>query len=212
MGPISMGDMVGLDLFYKARMATGNPKHETKVSMGPFEMGDWLNEKGFVGQKAGKGMFVYDPKTRKKKDVNEEAAKALVQLREKMGYKARKFADEEVVERMMFALVNEGFKILEEGIAQRPSDIDICYIYGYGHPPSKGGPMHWADVWIGLPDLLAGLKKYDAQAKQLKATNPNYCYHDYFVPSKLLEDCVAKDMTLVQYWKKFKTPKDASKM
>lgn len=210
MGPISMADMVGLDLFWKARKAKGNPKAETKVSMGPFDLGDWLCENGMTGQKAAKGMFTYDAKTRKKIDVNPDAAKKIEELRSKFGYKARAIKDEEVIERMMYSLVNEGFKILEEGFAQRPSDIDIAYIYGYGHPPVKGGPMHWADNWITLPVLLEKLKQYDAHAKQMKASNPNYWYHDYFVPSKLLETCVAENTTLVKYWAK--KEKAASKM
>jgi len=200
MGPISMGDMVGLDLFYKARMATGNPKHETKVSMGPFDLGDWLCENGMFGQKAAKGMFLYDAKTRKKKGVNEECVKKVDVLRAKFGYKPREIKDEEIIERMMYSLVNEGFKILEEGFAQRPSDIDIAYIYGYGHPPVRGGPMHWADNWLGLDEVLEKLKKYDAHAKQMKASNPNYWYHDYFVPSKLLEECVSKGVKLSKLW------------
>lgn len=98
-------------------------------------------------------------------------------------------------------MVNEGFKILDEDMAQRPTDLDIVYVYGFGFPPYKGGPMHWANNELGLDVLLEGLKKYDAQAKKMKADNPNYFYHDYFVPNKLLVECVTKKKSLAQVWK-----------
>lgn len=212
MGPISMADMVGLDLFWKARKAKGDPKAETKVSMGPFDLGDWLCESGMFGQKASKGMFLYDAKTRKKKGVNEECVKKVDELRAKFGYKPRAIKDEEIVERMMYSLVNEGFKILDEGFAQRPSDIDIAYIYGYGHPPVRGGPMHWADNWLGLDEVLEKLKKWDAHAKQQKASNPNYWYHDYFVPSKLLEESESTTMIrIINIFAKFQYQFSATK-
>ena len=80
---------------------------------------------------------------------------------------------------------------LEEGFADKPSDLDIVYIYGYGWPPAKGGPMFYAENYIGLPKLLERLKHYDAEAKNRAAANKNYRAVDYFTPSKLLEECVA---------------------
>ena len=86
-------------------------------------------------------------------------------------------------------------------MAQRPSDIDIVYAYGYGFPASKGGPMHYADNWVKLPTLLAALKKYDADFKRRAAANKNIRYFPYFEPSKLLVECVEKKKTLTALWK-----------
>merc|ERR1711959_579301 len=105
------------------------------------------------------------------------------------GIKGRTFSTEEMTERMFFPLINEGFKILEEGYCQRPSDIDVCYIYGYGFPPAKGGPMFYAEKYVGLPALLERLKHYDAEARKRYTSNKSYRPIDYFTPSNLLEEC-----------------------
>merc|ERR1719408_1031820 len=107
------------------------------------------------------------------------------------GVTPRVVGKEEIIERLFFSLVNEGFKILEEGYAARPSDIDIVYIYGYGFPPAKGGPMFYAENYVGLPKILEQLKVYAAEAKKRYTTNDHYLPVDYFEPSKLLEDCAA---------------------
>eukprot|EP00497_Spongosphaera_streptacantha_P004479 TRINITY_DN5340_c0_g1_i1.p2 TRINITY_DN5340_c0_g1~~TRINITY_DN5340_c0_g1_i1.p2 ORF type:complete len:99 (+),score=18.27 TRINITY_DN5340_c0_g1_i1:103-399(+) len=91
----------------------------------------------------------------------------------------------------MYALVNEGFKILEEGIATRPSDIDVVYIYGYGFPPYLGGPMHWADT-VGLGKIRDALLKYGRL----------YPKQRQFEVSKLLNTCADRKTTLAKYWKK----------
>ena len=105
---------------------------------------------------------------------------------------SRKLSSQEIVERVIFPLVNEGFKILEEGMAQRPSDIDVVYLYGYGWPAWRGGPMYWADEEVGLPHLLETLRR-------LHKAFPG---SDHFCPSQLLEECVAKGVTLAKYWRK----------
>merc|ERR1712061_802407 len=92
---------------------------------------------------------------------------------------------------MFFSLINEGFRILEEGFCTRSSDIDIVYIFGYGFPPAKGGPMFYAENYAGLKKILERLKVYAAEAKKRYTTNKHYLPIDYFEPSKLLEDCVA---------------------
>jgi len=92
----------------------------------------------------------------------------------------------------MFPLVNEGFKCLEEGIAQSPSDIDVVYINGYGWPIWKGGPMFWADHEVGLEKLLASLQKF---AKKFPDT-------EHFVPSNLLRTCVQMGVTVEGYYAK----------
>merc|ERR1712072_450370 len=94
----------------------------------------------------GRGIFIY--KGRDKVLDPEVIAKAAEIIKAK-GIKGRTFSTEEMTDRMFFPLINEGFKILEEGYCQRPSDIDVCYIYGYGFPPAKGGPMFCREVrWI----------------------------------------------------------------
>ena len=101
-----------------------------------------------------------------------------------------RFSNEQMIERVLFPLVNEGFKCLEEGIVQQPSDIDVVYLYGYGWPVYRGGPMFWGDHEVGLKKLLTALQKL---SRQFPTT-------DYYVPSKLLETCVALDMTVEKYY------------
>lgn len=100
------------------------------------------------------------------------------------------FSDKEIVERVLFPLVNEGFKVLEEAIAMQPSDIDVVYLYGYGWPVYRGGPMYWADHEIGLETLLVQLREF---SKQFPDT-------DYYKPSRLLETCVKMGITVEKYY------------
>lgn len=100
------------------------------------------------------------------------------------------FSDTRLIERILFPLVNEGFKCLEEGIAQQPSDIDVIYLYGYGWPVYRGGPMYWADHEVGLQHILVRLQEFSRQFPQT----------DYYQPSKLLETCVALGLTVEKYY------------
>ena len=95
-----------------------------------------------------------------------------------------------IVERILFPLVNEGFKILEEGIAHQPSDIDVVYVYGYGWPVYRGGPMFWADHEVGLGYLLSRLRQFSVQFPDT----------DYFRPSALLNTCVNMGLKLEEYY------------
>merc|ERR1711879_180869 len=88
--------------------------------------------------------------------------------------------------------INEGFKILEEGFVSRASDIDCVYIFGYGFPPSKGGPMFYAENYVGFKKILERLQVYDAQAKERFTKNKAYLPVDYFEPSKLLVECAKR--------------------
>ncbi|CAD7966879.1 unnamed protein product [Amoebophrya sp. A120] len=201
MGPLTLADLVGLELFWKQRKAAGNMQMETKVSIGPYEMCDWLCEQNRWGVKTGRGIFLYDAKTRKKLKLDPELPPKVAEIQKSKGVTPRSFDEKEVCERLFFPLVNEGFKILEENMAQRPSDIDIVYVYGYGFPPYKGGPMHWADNIVGLDNILAGLKKYGKERTELVSKNKNYRQVSYWEPSKLLEECVSKGKSLTQVWK-----------
>mmetsp|Transcript_68653 Transcript_68653/g.164834 ORF Transcript_68653/g.164834 Transcript_68653/m.164834 type:complete len:747 (-) Transcript_68653:210-2450(-) len=196
MGPMALGDLVGLELFWKQRKALGDMKRQTKTYYGPYEMGDWLCELGRYGQKTpdksikadGRGIFIHRGRD---KEVDPEVVAKIEEIRKTKGITARAISDEEIVERLFFPLVNEGFKILEEGHASKPSDIDIVYIFGYGFPPHKGGPMFWAENFVGFPTVLERVKVYNAQAKERFTKNSHYLPVDYFEPSKLLEECAA---------------------
>ena len=97
----------------------------------------------------------------------------------------REIDDEEIVQRCLYPLINEGARILDEGIALRASDIDLVYVNGYGFPPWRGGPMFWADQ-IGLTEVLTTIQRFDAS-------------HDFWQPAPLLEQLVAQDRGFVDY-------------
>merc|ERR1719277_2496122 len=111
MGPISLSDLVGQELFYKQRKARGDMAFENKISMRPYELGDWLCDQGRFGQKTGRGMFLYDSKTRKKLGLDPEVAAKAEAIRVKKGFTKRSDITEQEVERIMYPLINEGFKI-----------------------------------------------------------------------------------------------------
>ena len=108
------------------------------------------------------------------------------------GIKQRKISNIEIMERLFYPMINEGFKILEEGIAIRPSDIDIVFIFGYGFPEYRGGPMYWAQNEIGLKNLYQTLLKYKKKYPNIK--------DNYFEPANLLKKCVEQNISLNKYW------------
>jgi 3-hydroxyacyl-CoA dehydrogenase len=140
MGPLRVFDLAGLDIGYKARQALSD---EQKGDPATFRVPDLLVEAGRLGQKSGSGFYGYDENRRPTTDpaVHEMIEQAAADL----GVERREISDEEIVERLIGALVDEGRKILDEGIAQRSSDIDVVYVYGYGFPAHRGGPMFYAD-------------------------------------------------------------------
>jgi len=146
MGPFAMSDLAGLDIGWKAETSTSST------------IKDLLNESGRKGQKNGRGYYTYDPKTRAK-TPDPEVEKMVADFGRSKGIEQRNFDNEEILERCLLPMVNEGAKILEEGIAIRPSDIDVIWINGYGWPVYTGGPMFWADT-IGLDTVVAKIKKY----------------------------------------------------
>jgi len=196
MGPMSLGDLVGQELFWKQRKALGDMKRQTKTYYGPYELVDWLCEQGRYGMKTpdpkikatGRGLFIHRGRD---KTVDPEVTAKVEEIRKTKGVVPRHVSNEEICERLFFPLINEGFKILEEGFAARSSDIDIVYIFGYGFPPAKGGPMFYAENYVGLAKIVERLKVYDAAAKERYTKNPQYLPIDYFEPSKLLEECAA---------------------
>ncbi len=154
MGPFRMGDLAGNDIGYAIRKR----RYVEKPNLRYSKTADLLCEMGRFGQKVGKGWYDYLPG---KRDAipNAEVEAMVVKHRETLGIKPRKIADDEIVHRLVLSLVNEAAHILEEGIANKASDIDIVYIYGYGFPPFRGGPMNYADQ-LGLFNVVQMMKKF----------------------------------------------------
>jgi len=146
MGPLQMMDLAGIDIGWHR-----DPNRIESIRDALCAAGRW-------GQKTGAGFYDYDEKRRPSPSP---AAQAIVEeYRKKAGVTPRTISDEEVMVRTMHVMVNEGAKILDEGIAQRASDIDVVWNYGYGWPRHKGGPMFWADL-IGLNTVVEQLKRYE---------------------------------------------------
>ena len=182
MGPLAMGDLAGLDVGYKARQARTDLPDDPKL----YRMGTLLVEMGRHGQKTGAGFYKYDPQTRQRMSdpeiesmIKEEAAK--------LGIEQRTISDEEILQRCFYPLINEGALILEEGIAQRPSDIDVVYVFGYAFPAAKGGPMHYADH-VGLKNVYDKICEFrDMYGEQ------------YWKPAPLLEKLAKEGKTFAEW-------------
>jgi 3-hydroxyacyl-CoA dehydrogenase len=155
MGPFTMGDMAGLDIGFFIRES----RRETIAhDPGYCIVADRLVEKGRVGLKSGRGAYIYEAGKRMPIPDPEvlEIAKAEA---ERLGIQQRDISEQEILERCIFPLINEGALILEEGIAAKSSDIDVIYVYGYGFPVYRGGPMQYADE-IGLKTVYDAMCKY----------------------------------------------------
>ena len=148
MGPFAMGDLAGLDIGWRSRKDRGVKS----------EIADALCEAGRFGQKTGKGYYKYESGSRAPLP-DPEVEKLIDETLQRLGRKRRAVSDQEILERMMYPMVNEGARILEEGIAARPSDIDVVWLYGYGWPIYRGGPMYWADQ-VGLKHIADRLAYY----------------------------------------------------
>ena len=140
MGIFAVDDMAGLDVAYRVRQEL---QHFTKPGERKPLVADKLNEMGRVGQKAGKGWYLYDDQ--RKPTPDPEVVALIRSTAREAGIPQRTFSDDEIVERCVYALINEGARILEEGFAERASDIDVIYLNGYGFPAWRGGPMFYAD-------------------------------------------------------------------
>lgn len=112
------------------------------------EIADALCELGRFGQKTGRGFYLYEPGSRTPKP-DPEVERLIVETSARLGVSRHRLEADEIVERLLFPMINEGARILEEGIARRPGDIDVVWINGYGFPAWRGGPMHYADT-LGL--------------------------------------------------------------
>jgi 3-hydroxyacyl-CoA dehydrogenase len=148
MGPFAMGDLAGLDVGWRARRARGERA----------EIADTLCEMGRFGQKTGRGFYRYEAGSRTPVPDSEVAA-LIEQASAKRGIARRTIGAEEIVERLLYPMISEAARILDEGIAQRPGDIDVVWVYGYGFPAWRGGPMFWADN-VGLAHIQGRLLHY----------------------------------------------------
>jgi 3-hydroxyacyl-CoA dehydrogenase len=153
MGPFQMSDLAGIDVGWRVRQGKGGPPEKHN------RIADRLYEMGRYGQKTGAGYYKYDGRNA---SPDPEVEKLVIETSKEFGITRRKIDDEEILYRCMLPLVNVGAQILDEGIAIRSSDIDITYVYGYGFPSYRGGPMFWAEQ-MGLDKVLQMIRKYEQE-------------------------------------------------
>lgn len=182
MGPLRMGDLAGLDISWAARkrQAATRPAHIRYC-----RIADTICEAGRLGQKTGAGFYRYEPGSRAPipdplvEDIIQRCAAA-------SGIVRRPISDEEIIERTMYALVNEAARILEDGVAQRGSDIDVIYVNGYGFPSRRGGPLFYADT-VGLERVLNRIREF------------HQVHGELWKPAPLLERLVADKQAISTY-------------
>ncbi|MCY1213872.1 Fatty acid oxidation complex subunit alpha [compost metagenome] len=176
MGPFRMSDLAGNDIGLAIR------RHRAVVDPGMKFSGtaDKLCDMGRLGQKTGAGWYDYQPG---KRDAipSDVVLEMIEKHRRELGIKPRKFSDKEIVERLVYALVNEGARVLEDGIASKSGDIDVVYLTGYGFPMHRGGPMRYASQ-VGLFNVAETMRRF--------ASNP----HDdasFWEPAPLIKKLIA---------------------
>jgi 3-hydroxyacyl-CoA dehydrogenase len=184
MGPFRMSDLAGLDIGSAAR----------KRRAAEFPDRDWSNvaddlcQAGRLGQKTGAGFYRYEAGSRTA--IPDPAVTAIIEkYRKQKGITARKISNDEIVERCIYALINEGARIVEDGIAQRSSDIDVVYLNGYGFPAWRGGPMFYADQ-VGLSEVARALRRIAAQPQADKS---------FWTPAPLLARLAQEGKTFSEY-------------
>jgi len=164
MGPFAMGDLAGLDVGWLVRKARAEMR-PTNLRYSPIA--DRICEMGRFGQKTGAGWYRYEAGSRAPVP-DPEIEKLIVSVSKELGVERRQVGDQEILERCLYPLINEGARILEEGVAQRPLDIDIIWIYGYGFPRFRGGPMFYADE-IGPMRIYEAMSRlYDVHGEWLQ--------------------------------------------
>jgi 3-hydroxyacyl-CoA dehydrogenase len=177
-GPFGMQDIAGIDVGARIRMylkSIGKTRAEGPQSAIP----DRLFEMGRYGQKTGAGWYKYDAPGSRNRTPDPLIEQLADEEATRRGITRRPIADDEIIARITTALANEGARVLEDGFATRPGDIDIIYAYGFGFPRHRGGPMFYADT-VGLPTVLARVQEYRAR------------FGDYWEPAPLLERLVAE--------------------
>jgi 3-hydroxyacyl-CoA dehydrogenase len=157
MGVLQMSDLAGLDVGYKSRKDRDPSTFDGRAT----RSADLLVEMGRLGQKTQAGYYDYAPGDRTPRP-SPMVTEVIERVSKEYGIARRQFSDEEIVERCFLALMNVGCEVLREGVAYRASDIDVVYLYGYGFPAYRGGPMFWAENEVGLKTALEKLQKYSA--------------------------------------------------
>jgi 3-hydroxyacyl-CoA dehydrogenase len=150
MGPLAVSDLAGLDISWRMRKAQGLSA----------PIADQLCELGRFGQKTGRGFYLYEPGSRTPKP-DEDLERIILETGYKLGIARHPFQPKDIVERLLFPMINEGARILEEGIARNAGDIDVIWVFGYGFPAWRGGPMHYANT-VGLAHVCDRLRKFEA--------------------------------------------------
>lgn len=179
MGPLMVMDLIGLDILHQIRKDRRQAGIDLPILDGVIV--DGLVHKGRFGQKAGKGFYQYGQDTRNP-TTDSEVLELISDISAEMEMGRRNIDDTEILHRCLYSMINEAAKILEEEIAQRPSDIDVLFIYGYGFPAYAGGPLHYADS-VGLDAVLAAIKSYQ------------FKHGDNWSPAPLLERLVNTKQT-----------------
>jgi 3-hydroxyacyl-CoA dehydrogenase len=182
MGPFRVSDLAGNDIGWAIRKRLYVEHPDVVYSQAP----DRICELGRFGQKTGAGWYDYKPGDRSP-IPSDLVAKIIVEESARLGLVRRKVSDREIVERALYSLINEGARILEEGIALRASDIDVVYIAGYGFPDYRGGPMFYADT-VGLPNILRAMHGFARDYQP-----------DAWEPAPLLQKLAAESRTFASW-------------
>ena len=182
MGPFALSDLAGIDVGWRIRQhrEPNRPKHLRYSGIA-----DQLYKMGRYGQKTGKGWYQYEEGSRTP-IPDSEGLELIIRTSRELGIDRREISEEEILQRCMYPLINEGARILEEGIAQRASDLDIVWLYGFGFPRYRGGPMFYADS-IGLKNVYEAMQGF-------------YEIHrDWLEPAPLLERLAREDRTFAEW-------------
>jgi 3-hydroxyacyl-CoA dehydrogenase len=167
MGPFQVIDLAGGDIGWaarKRRSATRDPNARY------VQIADRLCERGWFGQKTGRGFYLY-PDGARSGTPDPEVEAIIDAERQRAGVAPREFSDDEIIRRYMAAMINEGSNVVHEGIALRPLDVDVAFLYGYGFPRHRGGPMKYADT-VGLAKVLADIREFAKEDPQFWQPSP----------------------------------------
>ncbi|HEY5146801.1 MAG TPA: 3-hydroxyacyl-CoA dehydrogenase NAD-binding domain-containing protein, partial [Polyangiaceae bacterium] len=182
MGPCATSDLAGLDVGWRIRKGLPKPPPGVRDS---GAVGDKLAEMGRFGQKTSAGFYKYEPGSRT--PIPDPVVDGVIQaVSKELGIERRAISDDEIFERCLYSMINEGAKILDEGIALRASDVDTVWINGYGFPPHRGGPMFYADT-VGLSKIYATLQEFAAR------------YGKVWEPSALLAQLARDNQTFASF-------------
>jgi 3-hydroxyacyl-CoA dehydrogenase len=179
MGPFAVGDLAGIDVGYKIRQHRGIPPGRYS------DIPDKLYEMGRYGQKTGAGWFKYE-KGDRTAHPDPVVTELVLETSERLGIERREISDEEIIQRCIYPIVNEACLILEEGIVERPSDMDVIWIYGYGFPRYRGGPMFYADL-VGVKHVYETIKGFYDNG------------HEWLKPAPLLERMAKEGRTFAEW-------------